>query len=164
MMRALLADRFKLKIHSETQQMAVLDLVPEKTGRLGPTLKAHPDDDPACKQQPAVSGYFSPCGAVGWMPAATSKMAGRNISLQMFADNVSGIAGKPVVDKTGLPGKYDFTLEFVGGVNSGADLKASETDATFLEAITDQMGLKLVPDKGPVEVIVMDHIERPTEN
>jgi uncharacterized protein (TIGR03435 family) len=69
-----------------------------------------------------------------------------------------------VIDKTGLIGNYDFTLEFVPDSPPGANSKPEESGDTLLEAITDQMGLKLVPDKGPVEIYVLDHVERPSPN
>jgi uncharacterized protein (TIGR03435 family) len=91
---------------------------------------------------------------------------------------LSGFLDRPVVDKTGLTGRYDIHLEFVRGdgpsgmarVNgvyspdSPADTSAEATGPSIFTAVRDQLGLKLVPDKSPLEVIVVDHAERPSGN
>lgn len=163
MMRALLKERFHLEIHVETRKAAVFDMVLVKPGKAGPALMPHPESDPSCLLK-APDGFASPCGGVGVMPTSEHtrmKMAGRNISMGLLDGSIEGLAGRPVINKTGLLGKYDFTLEFVG---DPTEAKAGETDDTFLEALTDQLGVKLIPDKGAAEIYVLDHIERPTEN
>jgi uncharacterized protein (TIGR03435 family) len=75
------------------------------------------------------------------------------------------IGGRLVVDKTGLKGTYDFTLKWSSGLvapDAGQESRA-DTPSLFT-AIQEQLGLKLVPTKGPIEVIVIDHVERPSEN
>ena len=173
MVRALLASRFGLRVHEVTQTDNVYDLVLLKPGKLGPSLRAHSVDDPNCKQTvaPAAKGFFSPCGTIGFSipdPNTRSvRMAGRNVSLSQFVWYASTEAGRNVLDKTGLTGKYDFTLEFAPQkVGGGPDPNASEPvpGAIFPDAVEEQMGLKLVPGKGPVTTYVLDHVERPTEN
>jgi uncharacterized protein (TIGR03435 family) len=168
MLRALLADRFKLQIHTETRTDKVYDLVLAKPGRTGRTLHEDSTDDTDCKQD-RPQGFFNPCGTVVQMLSApnTQRMVGRNVSLARFIFAASTKVDRTMIDKTGLTGKYDFTLEFVPPrIGSGLDTNASEPPPgpTFPEAIEEQMGLKLVPDKGPVTTYVLDHVERPTEN
>jgi uncharacterized protein (TIGR03435 family) len=168
MMRALLADRFKLRLHTETHVDKVYDLVLAKPGKTAPALHEHPSDDPGCKQD-SPQGFFNPCGTIVQMMSASNmqRMVGRNVSLAQFIYSSSPKADRTIIDKTGLNGKYDFTLEFVPQrIGSGLDTNASEPPPgpIFTEALQDKLGLKLVPDKGPVETYVLDHIERPTEN
>ena len=130
MMRSLLADRFKLAIHSETEQVPVYALVVAKLGTLGPKLVAHPagvpcdatlpKPDPDAKTPPSftVAGGFPViCGGLGGMdPSAPGLLAmgARNVPMSLIAASLTGIGnlGKPVLDRTGLTGKYDVLLEF----------------------------------------------------
>ena len=162
MMRALLADRFHLKLHSETREVAVFDMILARPGKTGPSLKAHPADDANCLLTHAPEGFFSPCGVFGAMPGLPAKMAGRNIPLQLFADNISNLAGHPVVDKTGLTGNFDFTLIFQP--DNITDPKPEETAPSFRESLAEQDGFKLVPAKGTAVFYLFDHIERPSPN
>lgn len=174
MMRALLASRFGLQLHPETKMDSVYDLVLAKPGKLGPTLHEHPENDPNCKapMDPMAKDFFSPCGTVGFAirdrNGQTQRMAGRNISISQFVWYASTEVGRTVVDKTGLSGKYDFALEFwpqrVGGPPDPNASEPASAGAIFADAIRDQMGLKLAPDKGPVTTYVLDHIEKPSEN
>lgn len=174
MVGALLASRFGLKLHAQMQTEDVYDLVLAKPGKLGSTLHQHPEDDPNCKapMDPAAKDFFSPCGRVGFAVrdrnGQTQRMAGRNISISQFVWYASTEVGRPVVDKTGLSGKYDFALEFwpqrVGGTPDPNAPEPPPGGPIFPDAIRDQMGLKLVSDKGPVTTYVLDHIEKPSEN
>jgi uncharacterized protein (TIGR03435 family) len=75
---------------------------------------------------------------------------------------------RPVVDKTGLVGKYDFVMEFTPQINGplppGVNFQPDESGPTFLEALKEQLGFKLDSQTGPVPVIVIDHVEQPSEN
>lgn len=80
---------------------------------------------------------------------------------EIFSGIISNIAGGPVIDKTGLTGQFDFTLEWTpGGINAPPDA----TGPSIFTAVEEQLGLKLTSGKGPVEVIVVDHVERPSAN
>ena len=164
MMRALLADRFHLRLRNETRETSVLDMVPARPGRVGPALKLHPPDDPKCLLTPGPDGFFSPCGIFGILPGTPVKAAGRNIPLQMFADNLSGFAGKPVIDRTGISGNFDFTLVFVPDSQQSQESQPAPSAPNFLEALSEQAGFKLLPGKAPALFYLFDHIERPSSN
>jgi uncharacterized protein (TIGR03435 family) len=166
MMRSLLADRFKLAIHYETRQVPVFALVLSKAGQTGPTLRPHPDDSPCSTvpdpSQSQVAGQFPVlCGGLFPLPAGApgrQRFGARNMSMGFIANQVSamGQLERPVIDRTGLSGNFDFALEW-----------APDTDAsgpTFLEGLKDQLGIKLESQKAPAEVVIFDHVEHPSEN
>jgi uncharacterized protein (TIGR03435 family) len=162
MLRALLADRFKLAAHYETQERPIYNLVVARAdGRLGAQLR-HIDIDCATYKRPvAASGTAKPnvngaptCGYRLSGGSTTLSLISGGRSMQGLADSISDYAGRPVFDKTGLTGYYAFTLEFMGG-NDGVSI---------FTALQEQLGLKLEPARGPLDVVVIDHIERPTEN
>ena len=166
MMQALLADRFKLAIHFETREVPVFALVPAKPGKTGPRLQPHSDQIPC--------STASPCGRFDSLPNPPGqyKIGARNVPLAMLASTVSipEITGvnRPVLDKTGLTGTYDFVIEFTpqftGPLPPGANFQPDPTGPTFLEALKEQLGLKLESQTGPVDVIVVDHVDHPSEN
>ena len=82
--------------------------------------------------------------------------------------NGQGNLGRPVLDQTGLSGTFDFSLEWTpearGPLSPGVDSPPDQSGPTFLQALKDQLGLKLESTKGPVELLVIDHVERPSEN
>ena len=183
MMQALLADRFKLAFRYETRQVPVFALVLDKPGKLGPQLRLH-SDAPPCSSVPTpgpapefsttVSGGFPQiCGVITPVqPSAPGRIrpGARSVPVAMFASAMNvGATGvdRPVLDKTGLIGKFDFVIEFTpqfnGPVQPGS-IQPDPTGPTFLEALKDQLGLKLVPQTGAVDVLVIDHVERPSEN
>ena len=153
MEQSLLADRFKLKAHFETREMPVYELTVAKGG-----AKLTEDAD-ASKAQAAVS------------PSMIRGKAVPIHALLGLLESVPDIGGRVVVDKTGLSGTYDFLLKWTplgtaapsGG--SGASAPTAEAESVQLfTAIEEQMGLKLVAAKEPGQVLVIDHIERPSEN
>ncbi len=85
-----------------------------------------------------------------------------------LARSMSNQAGRIIVDKTGLTGGFDFDLEFTPDpAAAGAQPPAGPTDAnmpSLFTALEEQLGLKLLPQRGPVEMLVIDRVERPTEN
>jgi uncharacterized protein (TIGR03435 family) len=103
-------------------------------------------------------------------------MVGHGISMASFAQGLSRQLGRPVLDQTGLKGKYDYSLEYVEDQTHGAMLKGPEGGAgpdsappdssgpSIFTAIQEQLGLKLESTKGPVEILIIDHIEKPSEN
>ena len=184
MMQALLVERFKLMIHFETQQLPVFAMVLDKPGKLGPKLQPH-SDDASCSNtllplissggpQPTVAGGFPEmCGAILVVqPSAPGlvRAGGRDMPMAMIAMSfsfpVTGI-DRPIVDKTGLAGKFDFVIEFTPELSRPSQPgvpQPDDTGPTFLEALKEQLGLKLDKQTGSVDSIVVDHIEQPSEN
>jgi uncharacterized protein (TIGR03435 family) len=168
MLRALLADRFKLQLHAVTASDKVYDLVLARPGKTGRGLQEHPAGDPDCKLDNALDSSV-PCGTIlqSASGAGLMRMTGRNVSITQFVLASLTKVDRPIVDKTSLTGRYDFTLEFAPPrIGGGPDINASEPlpGMTFKDAMQERMGLKLVPDSGPVTTYVLDHVERPTEN
>jgi uncharacterized protein (TIGR03435 family) len=181
MMQSLLADRFKLAIHFETQQVPVFALVLEKPGRTGPKLRPHSDGPPCDVHMPRpapgnsanMDGVFPRvCDAFMLIPAANHEMllGSRNTTMKLIADSLPSVGGlgRPVVDQTGLTGRFDFTLQWTresnGPAQSGTDAPLDSQGTTLLEALKDQLGMKLKSTKAPMDVPVVDHVERPSGN
>jgi uncharacterized protein (TIGR03435 family) len=151
-----LADRFKLVIRRETKEMPLYHLV---VGRNGHKLKEYTGDDPHG-------------GIRGNRPG---EIIGERASLYGLIANLTGMLGRPVLDRTGLTGRYDFKLEWTpdmlpggkgpDGPGEKVDASAPEFSAPSLfSALQDQLGLKLEPQKGPVEVFVIVSAEKPAAN
>ena len=184
MMQSLLADRFKLAVHWETREVPVFALVSDKPEKLGPQLQPHPMNDDCTATAfpkgaanetaglPAVSlaALPIPCGMIAHLPAnapGSHRIGGRNATLAMLASSLPMQTGlvtlpRPVIDSTGLKGGYDFWLEWTPEDTSEVD--NHESGGTFREALKTQLGLKLEPEKGPVQVLVIDHVEPPSPN
>jgi uncharacterized protein (TIGR03435 family) len=180
MMRSLLADRFKLAIHNETRQVPVFAMVLLKPGKTGPQLQPHSDES-SCATPPVgldsstIAGGMFPatCGSIyiAMPPSAPGlrHSGARRVTIGLIANLLNGIGnlGRPVLDQTGLSGTFDFSLEWTpeasGPLSPGVD-SPDPSGATFLQALRDQLGLKLESTKGPVEILVVDHVERPSEN
>jgi uncharacterized protein (TIGR03435 family) len=163
-LQALLADRFHLKAHFETRDAAVYALV---VGKSGPKFKqAAPGDT-------YPGGFHSTSGQPGhglgerWEPGSDR---GREIGqaatmaalAQFLSSMMNPVIGRQVVDRTGLAGEYDFSLpiynEWMG------DHQGTDTEASIFTVIEDSLGLRLEPAKAPMQILVIDHIERPTDN
>jgi bla regulator protein blaR1 len=143
MEQSLLADRFKLKVHFETREMPVYALVIAKGG---PKLTAANDGE---------SSRLSMHG---------NEMTATATTLDQWIHNPF-LGGRMVVDQTGLKGTYDFTLTWSEqSVASGAGPESGTDPPSLFTAVQEQLGLKLVRTKAPVEVIIIDHVERPSAN
>lgn len=195
MMQSLLAERFKLAAHFETREGPVFALTLVKPGKLGPKLRPHAEGPPCPESYtlqapglPIPNEVFPPdCGTAAMRERIGVRTVGsRDTTMALLADVVKaygGIAGevdKPVLDKTGLSGRFDFTIEYTPGQNDSIrrvnDLlrsNAANADplpppnpegAPFLNAVRDQLGLKLVRSTGPIRRLVIDHVEWPSEN
>jgi uncharacterized protein (TIGR03435 family) len=142
MLRTMLADRFKLKARLETQERPVYALVVARPGRLGPELRPSSQD---CAAADAKCGMSLGGGRL----TATGRMLDT-------INSVGRIDGRVIVDKTGLKGLYDFTLRY--SMQPGPN---DDTPSIFA-AVEEQLGLRLVPDRAPLTVVIVDYIERPT--
>jgi bla regulator protein BlaR1 len=142
MEQSLLADRFKLKVHFETREMPGFALVIAKNGP---------------KLRPAKDGESTR------LSVRQNEMTATAISVDQWIHSPF-LGGRVVVDQTGLTGTYDFTLTWSEQSVASSTGQESGTDAPSLFTAVQELGLKLVPTKVPVEVIVVDSIERPSAN
>jgi uncharacterized protein (TIGR03435 family) len=145
MLQTLLADRFKLAAHRETRQASGYALVVAKGG-----LKIHPSAAPAGDSSSHGTG---------------NKLTVSNLPMAALASRIERIVKLPVADETHTTVGYDFTLEYDRTLSQEplSDDTASATPSIF-RALTEQLGLKLEPRKVPVEMLIVDRCERPTEN
>jgi uncharacterized protein (TIGR03435 family) len=139
MLQALLADRFQLAVHRETKEMPIFELVAAKGG---------------LKIQPA---HRTPTEADGSLLTFPGRFKASMVPISSLARVLSGMLGHRVVDRTNLDGKYDFQVEF-------AEDDADSGRPSIYGALQDQLGLKLEPSKGPVEMLVIDRAELPAGN
>lgn len=170
MMRSLLADRFRFAFHMETRQIPVLALVLAKAGKTGPQLTPHPADAPCETNLPLASalraGELPPvCNGILGLPPGVpgrSRLGGRNVTIAFMADMFSQRVqpGRPIIDATGLRGKFDVLIEFVPESKAESDPDGPR----FEQALRDQLGLKMESRRSPMDIMVVDHIERPSEN
>jgi uncharacterized protein (TIGR03435 family) len=154
--RAMLADALNLKMHIEQQTRPIYALV---VGKDGPKLTAHtpgPDDPPA-------AANASVHAEVHWL--SRDQVSYSNASMSDLAVGLAARLDRNVVDQTALPGRYDFTEEYLP--YPSYDPKSPDSDSSDIPAILDgvkSLGLKLEPTKADTSVIVIDHIERPPAN
>lgn len=160
MLQSLLADRFKLVVHRDSQDHPVFMLVASKNG---PKLQETPPVTPTPGAAPAPT--------VGGPSIRNSRNGTGAVTLTVFrctgeclANLLSPYAGRPVLDKTGLTSRYDFTLRFLPDDAPAGESASDPSVASLFTALQEQLGLKLEPGKGSVETIVIDHIERPSGN
>jgi uncharacterized protein (TIGR03435 family) len=184
MMQSLLAARFGLAVHYESRTVSVYALELVKAGSTGPRLRPHPADavcpgfSPLLKTaegKPVADlpdageeGFPTFCGGILGVPASAEdrySFGARDVTMGLIASSLSswGNVGRPVVDETGLPGMWDFVLDYTpdprpkyATIDSGGP--------TFQGALQKQLGLKLVARKAPVQFLVLDHVDRLSEN
>jgi uncharacterized protein (TIGR03435 family) len=173
MVQALLADRFKLRVHRETRDLPVYALVVARPEQLGPKMQLATVDCAALAAartrgenppEPPRVGDRPTCGA----QANPGRMLVGGYAISDFARNLSGFAGRPILDRTGLKGGYNYELTWTPDEPppAGAPLPPwyDPNGASLLTAVQEQLGLKLEPTTGPVDVLVIDSAERPTED
>ena len=165
-MRGLLTDRFKLKVHRERRDTDIYALMTARTdGRLGPRLaRSSQTCDQARPGAPApatVPANTLFCG----MQAAAGGIRSNGLPLSMLATVLAPLVGRSVIDRTGLSGGWDLELSFAPTSPAG-DLPApATTDApSIYTALQEQLGLKLQPARGSEDVLVVEHVERPTSD
>ena len=155
MFQQLLADRFKLVVHWETRELPVYALVAAKNG-------------------PALQKTTLPEGGSD-ISSNNGRLTAKGVSMEelckVLTEDLSRDIGRVVIDKTGIAGRYDVAIKWTpetdaAAPNSGADATATAPDSgpSIFTAMQEQLGLKLESAKGPVQVLVIDHVEMPAEN
>ena len=189
LLRSLLADRFKLKTHTESRELPLYDLVLARSdGRLGPDLRPSTSEckpDEIAAQQGAALAKGDVASFVGKPGACmvTTDTSGGPLNLMMRGDGqemkqiveiLTQLTGRTVRDKTGLAGRYDFDMKMdlqmvlALAQRMGANIPAAaanlpQSDGSSLTtALNEQLGLKLDSTRGPVDVVVIDSVEAPT--
>lgn len=170
MLQNLLQERLAMKMHRENREMSVYELV---IANGGPKMKEVTEPAPAPPPGPRVDrdGYPNvPNGSGMGSANGRGRIQFRGQTMKNVAHYISAFVDRPVLDATGLKGKYALTLSFrllprnANGV-SNADQPNDDLGPTIYEAVDGQLGLKLKPAKRSVEVFVIDHVDRaPTEN
>jgi uncharacterized protein (TIGR03435 family) len=184
MMQSLLADRFLMSAHFEMRTVPALALEVVKPGKWGPQLRPH-SEGPACPAEPGapnfvpenVKGVFPQlCEFYGMEPQANGmfRVGARNTTIELLARMIPVLGGpfgsvtRPVVDRTGLSGRFDFTIdvsrESHNAAPPGTGTEPELAGPTLIEALREQLGLKLEPTRAPIQVLIVDHIDRPSEN
>jgi uncharacterized protein (TIGR03435 family) len=154
MLRTLLADRFKLTLHHEAKELPGFALV---IGKNGPKL-----------HEVELAGK-------GWTRFGVGSLNGQEVSMGQLADGLAGRLGQPIVDLTGIRGVFDIKLEWTpdpSQIRNPAEAKKSQaaeaasdlSGTSIFTALQQQLGLKLEARKLPGEILVIDHVERPSAN
>jgi uncharacterized protein (TIGR03435 family) len=174
MMRNLLQERFHLRAYVESREFAGYELVVAKTGL---KMKEHiAGVDPAAQEtrHPVRTDGFPdlPAGRPGLISNFSMsggfqlvRSRGQQEPISVLADSLRAPDEAPIVDKTGLTGKYDFTLEYTTDVPGGAHDGVAPVAPSLFTALQQQLGLQLIAKKLPFDVVVVEAVERtPTEN
>lgn len=174
MWRALFKRRLKLEAHIEVREGPIYALVLARAdGRLGPQLKPSPHDcaalAAAAAAAPVVSRPTAPSADEVMATCGSLFLPGRvfigGTLLSTFARSLSSSVGRIVEDRTGLQGYYALTLTTAVTARAGADAAPDAGDApSIFTALEEQLGLRLEPATKPLQTVVIDHIEPPTEN
>lgn len=172
MLQSMLIERFKLRVHTETRQLPLYYLVPARgDGKLGPRLRESAFDCAALRARrgpggaPPADGSEPQCQVSFKVGDGSMTIAFQGESASELARFVIPERDRPVIDKTNLPGTFDGELTFAPEPLPGFPrLRGSENGVSVYTALQEQLGLRLEPDHGPVEIIVIDGAERPTGN
>jgi len=174
MLQALLQDRFKLQLHRASKEIPVYALTAAKNGS-----KLLPFKEGSCIAvdftkppiPPPPPGQKNCDAVVGGRKGSNTKLEAQAITLDYFSKLLSLVLDRPVIDKTGISGKFDFHLSYLvdettpGAFGPEFSQPSDETPAaSIFTVLQEQLGLKLEPAKGSREFLVIDHVERPTEN
>ena len=170
-LQSFLADRFKLTLHRETKDLQVYELVVAEGGpKLQETAAAYMNPN-------GINGPEGPLPPKGTMKMGPGELTDQGTNLAPLVEQLSWQLGHTVLDKTGLTGAYDFSLRWTPGESEAGmsklmggqpalDSKSSTLSAgpSLFAAIQEQLGLKLEPQKAPMQVLVIDHVEVPAGN
>jgi uncharacterized protein (TIGR03435 family) len=178
MMQALLAERFHLSLHRQTKDLPVYALVVAKGGPKLQKSTFVPPDKPGALPPPKPGGP-PPKGSL--FMQGPGQVTSTGSELPMLVNILSHAVNRIVIDKTGLTGRYDFTLKWTpdqpspqafgagqrpgpGPMGNDAPPPPDPNGPSLFTALQEQLGLKLESQKGPVEILVIDHVEKPSEN
>jgi uncharacterized protein (TIGR03435 family) len=178
MMQRMLADRFQLAVHTETRELPIYTLTMARSDRrLGPRIRTAAVDCQAAMTAMLKRSQSSGAAPVppqrpdggpgcGMRMGPGSQLTAGGMSMAALARMLAVPVGRLVLDRTGLNGGFDFDLEFAFDPIEGAAQPSSTTGGapSIFTALEEQLGLKLQAERGPVEVLVIDRMERPTEN
>lgn len=177
MYQAILKERFGLQYHMETKNMSVYDMVVDKGGpkfqALAPQTDAEKEAEKKAAPSISASGKASPVLGRGSMMTRRTdegfQLTATGIKMIGLANMLSNQAGRIVLDKTNLPGEYTFELRWAPEDGPSAAQHADSASPTevlpsIFTAVQEQLGLRLVASKGDVELLVVDHVDRPSEN
>jgi len=157
MLKKLLIERFHLVAHVETKTLPVYDLL---VANGGPKIKAvAPDPAPSPDADPS-----NPPKPRGRITIGRGRFKLEDAPVSMLANQLGYALDRPVIDKTGLTGKYDLSLKWTPDNQPPSDKSSEDQAPGLFTAVQEQLGLKLESSKGPVDTLVIDHIEMPTEN
>ena len=171
MIKALLIERFKLTVHTESKEQSVFALVlSRKDGALGEHIHRSATDcahiSPPTMPRPAFDpAHPPPCGTIMGGPG---RLTLRGVTIDWVAKQVSDRVGRAVVDRTNLPGYFDLDLEFAlpprpGDLSDPAADQPVDSTPSIYTALPEQLGLKLESQKSSVEVLVIDNAQKPVE-
>lgn len=146
MLLPILVERFQLKAHTETKILPIFELVVVSSG---------PKFKPSADQQSHDIGTSIHGTERG------TELSAHNITMASLASSLEGQVHRPVIDKTGLAGHYDVAMKWASDT---APSSAANPGPSIFTALQEQLGLKLKATKGPVETLVVDHVEMPSEN
>jgi uncharacterized protein (TIGR03435 family) len=157
MLQIMLADRFQMRVHQETNQGPVYALIPDKKGM---KLKAtEPSSCVSASPEVTLLPNGTPCGQ--HYGQIGTHFEGVGMTTTTLARWLGLVVGRPVIDRSGYDGMVDIKIDFTpeNSVSSDPDAPPS-----IFTALPEQLGLRLQPESGPVEGLVIDHVERPSEN
>jgi uncharacterized protein (TIGR03435 family) len=179
MLRALLEERFKLAVHTDVRELPVYRLVVARDdGRLGPRVRTAAIVDCVGEDLlpggPAQARLIAPTDerpSCGVRVDGRVNLAAWGVTAVQLASTLSQFAGRPVQDRTGLAGRFDLNLEWSPDqralrppADDAQGISAPDDGVSIFTAMQEQLGLKLEPGKAPLEVLVIDRVEHPTED
>ena len=173
MLQVLLEERFKLSVHRETRQLSIYKLETEKNGarltstQSGSCIPYITDSSPSKANPGEPVPNF--CGLHATTDGSNRSLDGKGVSMATLAETLSrtytAMLGRNVIDGTGLTGTFDIHLTWAkDSLGAGDSASLNLTGPSIFTGLQEQLGLRLESTKGPVEVLVIDHAERPTQN
>ena len=162
MLQVLITDRFHLRAHRETKEHKIYALVIADDGR--PKIRRSKAED--------ASRYATENPNRGALTLGFGDASGESVPISSLIRVLSQEVGRVVIDRTGLTGKYDFKLQWkpdqkqppIFGEAEDSRSTAQTSGPSIFTAVQEQLGLKLLAQRGPMEILVIDHIEKPSEN